>query len=308
MAVPALEIDAGGESERIEAFINRFVEERGVSGVVLGLSGGLDSSVVAALCVRALSADRVRVLMLPERDSSPESVEDAKILAEGLGFAYRVRDLTPALTELGCYESAASGVARFGTGTRAAVRFLPGLARKGYLTNIAGGGGGQFRRFLAFHRIKHRLRMVSVYREAEERNLAVAACANRTEYEIGFFVRYGDDSGDIAPIKHLYKTQVFALGRHLGLPERILDKRPSPDLFSGMKDEEIMGISYERLDTILWGLAGGLSAEEIGRGFGIDAKEISSVMEMKRLSGKMREPPATLLSDDAERTPSSGVE
>ncbi len=294
MDTHVLEIDAAAESGRIAELVSRFVEERGASGVVLGLSGGLDSSVVAALCVRAISKDRVHVLLLPERDSSPESVEDAKLLSVRLGIEHRVFDLTPALTELGCYERAASDVTKFGGGTRAAVRIFPGLARKGYLTHIKGGGGTYFQQFLAFHRIKHRLRMVAVYREAEERNLAVASCANRTEYETGFFVRYGDDSGDFAPIKHLYKTQVFALGRYLGLPASILDKRPSPDLFSGMKDEEIMGISYEELDTVLWGLAAGLDGKGIEERFGIGKKTTRYVIEMKTLSERMREPPASI--------------
>lgn len=293
MKTPVLEIDAAAESKRIMEFISRFVEERGASGVALGLSGGLDSAVVAALCVRAISKERVHALLLPERDSSPESVADAKALSEQLGIEHRVFDMTAALTELGCYERAASDVTKFGGGTRAAVRIFPGLARKGYLTHIKGGGGTQFRQFLAFHRIKHRLRMVTVYREAEERNLTVATCANRTEYETGFFVRYGDDSGDFAPIKHLYKTQVFMLGRYLGLPESILDKQPSPDLFSGMKDEEIMGISYEVLDTVLWGLASGLDGKGIEERFGIDRKTTGYVLEMRTLSERMREPPAT---------------
>jgi NAD+ synthase len=299
MTDSALEIDVSRETERIASFIARFVENRGVSGIALGMSGGLDSSVVAALCTRALGAKRVHALLLPERDSSPESVTDARVLSERLGNEYRTHDLTAALTELGCYRSAAGDLARFGKGTRAAVRFLPSLARKGFLTNIAGGGGTQFQRFLAFHRIKHRLRMVAIYHEAEERNLAVASCANRTEYEIGFFVRYGDDAGDIAPIKHLYKTQVFALGRYLDLPKSILDKQPSPDLFSGMKDEEIMGISYETLDTILWGLAAGLDAGKIAGRFGVDKKSVEYVIEVTTLSQRLREPPLSVPEADA---------
>jgi NAD+ synthase len=190
-------------------------------------------------------------------------------------------------------------VTKLGGGTRAAVRAFPGLARKGFLTNLDGRGGKHFQEFLAFHRIKHRLRMVAVYHAAEERNLVVASCANRTEAETGFFVRYGDDAGEIAPIKHLYKTQVFALGRYLELPEEILEKQPSPDLFSGMKDEEIMGITYEKLDTILAGLAEGIGEEEITRRYGIEGNSIRYVKEIVRRSQKLREPPATITDDGA---------
>jgi len=294
-SMPLQELDPERETDRICGFISGFVSGRKASGLALGLSGGLDSSVVAALAARAIGPERVHALFLPERDSSKQSGDDARDLAGRLGIVYTVRDLTPALKELGCYESGASGIALLGGAPRAAVGLFTGLARKGFLATLSGGGGRSFREFTAFYRIKHRLRTVAVYREAEERNLAAASCANRTEYETGFFVRYGDDAGDIAPIKHLYKTQVFALGRHLGLPERILAKRPSPDLFGGMKDEEILGIGYEELDSILWCIARGLPDEEIGERTGCSGKSISYARKIASLSARLREPPADLM-------------
>lgn len=292
---PELKMDFSGESDRIASFIYDFVKDRGAGGAVLGLSGGLDSSVAAALCVKALSPAGVTALLMPERDSMPENVEDARDHAEKLGIDYRVQDLTDALSELGCYKGGASDLVKFKGGVRAAVRFLPGLARKGFMTNISGRGGKHFQEFLAFHRIKHRLRMVALYREAEEKNLVVASCANRTEFEIGFFVHYGDDAGDFAPIKHLYKTQVFGIGGFLGVPERILDKKPSPDLFAGMKDEEIMGITYEKLDLILWGLSRSLKFDEIEEKFKVKRKSVDYVMEIKKQSSTLRAEPASLL-------------
>ncbi|UCF04862.1 MAG: NAD(+) synthase [bacterium] len=293
--LPDLQIDYAKETERICSFIDAFVRDRGAGGIVLGLSGGLDSSVVAALCARALTPGRVYALLLPERDSSPESVEDAKRHATLLGIEHDVQDLTSALSELKCYESGASDLVRFRGGTRAAVKLFPNFARKGFVANLEGGGGKQFQEFLAFHRIKHRLRMVAVYREAERRNMAAASCANRTEFETGFFVRYGDDAGDIAPIKHLFKTQVFGIGRELGLPEEILKKKPSPDLFAGMKDEEVMGISYRELDGILFGLSQGLTNEEIIKGFSVRSKTIGYVKEIKKHSDRLRTPPVSLM-------------
>lgn len=142
--------------------------------------------------------------------------------------------------------------------------------------------------------MKHRLRMIVLYREAERRDLLVMSCANRTEFETGFFVRYGDDSGDIAPIKHLYKTQVFELGAYLGLPEKILEKAPSPDLFAGMKDEEIMGMRYSELDSILWCLDRGLTDEEAMDKTGSDRKAVEYVNEIRTRSRWFREPPSTL--------------
>ncbi len=259
------------------------------------MSGGLDSSVVAALAARALGPERVHALMLPERDSSQQSVDDASDHAAQLGIHYRIQDLTAALEELGCYERVASGVAKLGGAPRAAVNMLPRLARKGFLRSLSGGGGRSFQEFVAFYRIKHRLRMVEVYREAEEGNLVAASCANRTEFETGFFVRYGDDAGDIAPIKHLYKTQVFRLGRYLGLPERILDKKPSPDLFAGLADEKIMGMRYSELDSILWCISQGFSDGMITEKSGSSERSVSYVREIIELSGRYRESPSDLM-------------
>lgn len=293
-SIPELKIDAGGEADRIASFICSFVDECGAGGVVLGLSGGLDSSVTAALCVRAISPDRVKALLLPERDSSPASVEDARSLAEKLGIEFEIKDLTTALEELGCYESGSSNVVRFKGGVRTAVSIFPRMARRGYLANLTGGGGRKFREFQAFFRMKHRLRTVAAYKFAEENNLKVACCANRTEFETGFFVRYGDDAGDIAPIKHLYKTQVSALGGFLSIPECIMKKKPSPDLFAGMEDEKIMGISYEELDSILWGLSNDMKPEEMERAFGVKRSNVHYVIEMKERSGVFRAVSASL--------------
>lgn len=287
-------IDPAREAEKIASFIARFVEERAADGLALGLSGGLDSSVVTALAARALGPDRVSALILPERDTAKENVRDARHLAERLGIRHRVKDLTKALREMGCYESGASGVVKFGGGARAAVKLFPSLARKGFLAHLSATGGRQFQEFVAFIRIKHRLRMVEVYREAERMNLVAASCANRTEFETGFFVRYGDDAGDIAPIKHLYKTHVFRLGAFLELPEVILEKKPSPDLFAGIADEEILGMRYAALDSILWCISMGCNDEEIESRTGHDRKTVSYVRNIVSSSQRYRDPPASL--------------
>ena len=289
------DIDPELETDRICSFISRLAEKRRADGLAIGMSGGLDSSVVAALAARALGPGRVHALMLPERDSSGSSLDDARAHAESLGIDYRIHDLTAALEKLGCYERGASGVAKLGGAPRAAVKAFPGFARRGYLRSLSGGGGRVFREFVAFYRIKHRLRMIEIHRAADEGNLLAASCANRTEFETGFFVRYGDDAGDIAPIKHLYKTHVFRLGRHLGLPERILEKSPSPDLFAGMADERIMGLRYPELDPILWCIAMDFPDGKIAETTGSSMSTISYVREIVELSGRHREPPADMM-------------
>jgi NAD+ synthase len=292
--IPELAIDCERETERIVSFVAGFVERRGAKGICLGLSGGIDSAVVASLCAKALSPDRVIALSLPERDSSPDSAEDARALARELGISCETRDLTKALEELGCYRSGASAIVRLRGIARGATRLFPGAARASLLASLKGGGGAEFREFVAFYRMKHRLRLVALYREAERRDCAVAACANRTESETGFFVRYGDDSGEIAPIRHLYKMQVFQMGEHLGIPERILKKKPSPDLFAGIKDEEIIGMPYEALDGILCLLGRGLGDAEIAARVGVEEETIRYVKELREASQRFREAPATL--------------
>jgi NAD+ synthase len=293
--LPELAIDCAREADHVAAFIADFVEQRRADGIVLGLSGGIDSAVVAALSARSLSAQRVTALFLPERDSSPDSASDAKLLAEQLQIPFEVRDLTPALEALGCYRTKASSAVRLRQIARGAVRLFPGAARKGYLASLRGGELKEFQEFVAFYRMKHRARLVAICREAEERNLVVASCANRTEFETGFFVRYGDDSGDVAPIKHLYKMQVFQLGRHLGMPERILKKAPSPDLFAGVKDEEILGMSYEHLDGILFGIARGSADDRVAADAGVEISAVRYVKDIMRESQRLRDPPASLL-------------
>jgi len=270
--IPELKIDCRSEEKRIADFIADYVSRSGKDGLLHGLSGGIDSAVVALSALKALGKDNLLVLLLPERDSSKESVRDARELCEKFGIRYKLIDLEPALKELGCYETASSRIAP-----------------------IEGKGGRRFNEFVAFYRIKHRLRMITIYHEAEKLNMATASCANRTEFEVGFFVKYGDDSGDIAPIKHLYKTQVSQLAEHLGVTEAIIKKRPSPDLFAGMADEDIMGIDYETLDSILFLLGKGVGDEELIGRLGVDEKTVKFVREMMEVSEPLRSRPASLL-------------
>ncbi len=293
--IPELEIDCERESSRIAALISDTVSRRRADGVVLGLSGGIDSGLVAAVSAQALGPERVHALALPERDSSPDSEKHARELATALGIEYRVEDVTAALAALGCYRSAASHVGRMQDLVRGAVRVLPGITRKGFLAHLGADGGERFREFIAFFRMKHRVRLVALCREGEARNLLVMSCANRSETETGFFVRYGDDSGDVAPIRHLFKTQVFRIGEWLGLPESILRKRPTADLFGPIGDEEIMGISYADLDAILALLGAGLAEEAIATRTNLKVESIRFVREIKAASQAFRDPPSSLL-------------
>lgn len=286
-----LQIDALREAGRIEAFIAAAVRDRRAAGVVVGLSGGIDSAVVAALCARAVSPSRVFALFLPERDSAPASAADARAVADALGFPLREESLTQALEALGCYRSAGARVVRARGLVRAAVRAFPKKARERFAARLAGEGRTELRAFNAFSNAKGRMRLLRCYREAEERGALVASCANRTERDIGFFIRYGDDAGDIAPIVGLYKTQVRALGAALDLPASVREKAPSPDLFAGVADEEILGMPYETLDAILCLASSGATDAEIVSGTGSDAATVAYVRRLAALSEPLRSPP-----------------
>lgn len=238
--------------DEICEFISNFVKEYSYKGAVVGISGGLDSAVVAALCVRALGAEKVFGLILPERDSSKESVKDAKTVCENLKIHYEIKPATPMLRKLGIYKLFPPA---FLFPKSVQERYVLGkwqkLSNDPFIDDLLNKGNKEFLKGLAYYRSKHRIRMCILYFEAEKRNYAVVGTTNKTEFLTGLYVKWGDDSVDIEPIAHLYKTQIFELAGHLKIPEKILKKPPSPDLIPGITDEYAFGMSYQELDRIL---------------------------------------------------------
>jgi NAD+ synthase len=290
----ALAIDPEAESRRITEFIREQEGALNRSGAVLGLSGGLDSAAVAALAARALGPDKVLALIMPERDSLPESTRDAKALAKQLGIEWRVRRITPILRRVGTYSlyPLLAAIAprfvreRFARDRQREIAeetgetpFLAGL-RGGVVPELATGN--------AYYRSKHRIRMVLTYLHAERLNRLSLGCSNYTERSTGLFVVHGDDAGDVSPIMHLYKTQVFRLARHLALPRQIVEKAPSPDLVPGLTDEGVFGLPYAALDVALAGLEAGRADEVIASDAGGDASAVEKVRQMRERSEVMR--------------------
>jgi NAD+ synthase len=235
--------------KKIESFIKENIEKYGYNGAIIGISGGIDSAVVGKLCVDSLGKERVKGLILPERDSSPETIEDAKLVCDFLGIEYRIVKISPILRKIGVYnlEPPTFFIPRKIQENYAKKEF----EKRSYINDLKNQGDKDFLKGLAYYRIKHRIRMVLLYYYAEQINYAVIGTTNKTELKTGFYVKYGDDSVDIEPIMHLYKTQVFELARQLNIPEKIITKSPSPDLIPGITDEYAMGISYNDLDRIL---------------------------------------------------------
>jgi len=239
--------------EVIVRFLRKTMEEYRYKGAVVGVSGGLDSAVVISLCVEALGKDRVLGVILPERDSSPDTLKDAVMMCKNLGVEYVVKPITKVLRAMEVYRLQPPA---FLIPRKIQERYVKNkwksLPQKdAYIEDLRNEGNEEFLKGIAYYRVKHRVRMCYLYLEAERRGYAVVGTTNRTEYKLGFYVKWGDDAVDIEPILHLYKTQVYELAKELDVPEKILRKAPSPDLIPGITDEFAIGMSYQDADRIL---------------------------------------------------------
>ncbi len=302
MTIPEeLRIDPALVADTIQKFIKEQVEQFRREGAILGISGGVDSAVVAALAARALGPDKVLALFMPERDTAPESRRDALLVAEKLSLVWREMDLTPMLSLAGIYGTVPLrylGARRIQAW--AVRRFYDRYARKlgetpflGILQGTRGTHTAWLDKGTAYHRIKHRLRMAMWYYLGELEDRLVLGCCNLTETMTGFFVKYGDSAADITPIGHLYKTQVRQLAVYLDLPHQVISKAPSPDLLPGITDEYVLGMSYDILDRILIRLGQDRDSEAIAAELEVPQSQVAYVAELVRRSRHMRQMPPT---------------
>ena len=300
-ALREMDIDAPAVAAHIQEFIRRQLIAFRRDGAVVGVSGGIDSSVVATLLTRALGPGRVLALVLPERDSSPRSKADALREIERLGLAHRETDLTPVLKALGVYgllhldvlvarrvkEGAVKWRHRSQTGAAGETPFRSGILG----TRGLGKGQRTVDKGLAYARVKPRARMLALYYVAEQENRLVAGTTNRSEAMTGFVAKWGDSAADIEPILPLYKTQVRQLAAYLEVPDEIVRKAPSPDVLPGIVDEMALGIDYETLDRILEGLDRGWDAAQVAAQCAAPEAQVRDVEELVRRSRHLRELP-----------------
>jgi NAD+ synthase len=282
MRKDVLALDAEAEIERIAQSLRaQVLGEFRRRGAVMGLSGGIDSSVVAALCVRAFGKDKVLGLFMPERHSSDDALTLGRMLAESLGIEALVEDVAPALEGLGCYrrqdEAIRSIVPQYGEGWKCKL-VLPSILEAGRLNvtrlTVQSPQGeistvrltpAAYLQIVAATNYKQRVRKMTEYYHADRLNYAVAGTPNRLEYDQGFFVKQGDGAADVKPIAHLYKTQVYQLAAHLGIPEEIRRRPPTTDTFSMPQTQEefYFALPYDRMDLCLYALNNGIGAAEL---------------------------------------------
>ena len=283
---------------QLENFIRSEVKENfRKNGVVIGLSGGLDSSVTAALSVKSLGPENVLGLILPEKESSPKSENLAKSLADQLGIKTETIDMTSILDAFDIYKIRENVVKKyfdsFTQGCKYRLVVSPDAVIKGGLRipflEIQDNKKlihkfrltpSDFSILSSATSIKHRSRMSMLYFFAEKNNLAVLGSTNKSEYVQGYFVKYGDGGVDLEPIQNLYKTQVFQLGHHLKIPKNILDRKASPDTWSlEVTDEDFFyGVNYETLDLIWNAKENNISLENVTKLVNLDQSQVKNLI------------------------------
>ena len=288
-----LTIQSGREIGRISRFIREQVSRTRKEGLVIGLSGGVDSAVAAELCLRALGKERVHALILPEKESQPSSADLALKQAGKMGVQADVLDITPTLEGFRTYAKRDEVIQRiipgYAPGQKIKMTLPPGLldgeSFNIYTLSVRGESGtvvssrlkkDALRAILAATNTKQRARMMHLYFVAERDNYLVCGTTNRTEFALGYFVKHGDGGVDIEPLEPLYKNQVFQLARHLGVPKEIIDRTPSPDTYSYVvSDQEFyFCLPYDIVDLILYAMEHGVPKEKVASALGIEMEQL----------------------------------
>jgi NAD+ synthase len=293
-----LDLDLEAEAERLSRALRGAVQGLRRRGLVVAVSGGIDSACVAAIGARALGKDHVHALLLPERDSSPESLRLGTSVCDALGIGRTVEDIAPILAAAGCYRHREEAVRSVFPGFEPSMRWKMVLAsdrlqagRLSFWQVVVEAPGGETRAFrltpeaylriLAATNFKQRTRKMLEYFHADRLNYAVGGTPNRLEYDQGFFVKLGDGAADVKPIAHLYKTQVYALAGHLGMPEEVLRREPTTDTYSldQSQEEFYFSIDYRRLDLLLWAKDHGVAPAEAAPAVDLSAEHVQRVYD-----------------------------
>ncbi len=311
----SLTIDAAAVAQDIIGRLQRDVRQTlRRSGAVVGISGGVDSSVVLALCVRAFGPRRVIGIMMPETDSSADSVTLAQQLAARFEVETVMEEMSDALVGLGCYARRDEAIRRvfpeYAAGYKAKIT-LPGDVLNSdalnvfYLTVISPAGEEQSKRLnlqdylqiVAASNFKQRSRMAMLYYHAELRNYAVIGTPNKNEHDQGFFVKWGDGGYDVAPIRHLYKTQVYQLAEYLDVPPEIRQAVPTTDTYSAHSSQEefFFRLPFETMDLLWYAQEHEVPVPEVAQVMGLTEEQVlrafADLERKRRATEYLRTPP-----------------
>lgn len=316
-----LRLDEGAEVQRIAARLREILRtDLHRRGLIIAISGGIDSAVCAALCVQAIGKDKVFGLLLPERDSSSDSMRRGKMIAEQLGIEYLVEDIAPTLEAIGCYRWRDAAIRKlfpdYSSDWKSKIAISAGSESKFSFFKIvvqspegkmheARLSAPEYLQIVAATSFKQRIRKTIEFFHADRLNYAVIGTPNRLEYDQGFFVKNGDGSADVKPIAHLYKTQVYALAWHLKLPEEICRAKPTTDTYSMPQgqDEFYFALPYDQMDLALWAHNHGVPTAEVAKALGIDlarADHVYADIENKRRTTRVLHLSPVLIEPVAE--------
>lgn len=289
-----LKIDAESVSKQLSDTIGqqitRTLKKR---GAVVGISGGIDSSVVAALCVMALGADKVLGVIMPEKDSSPDSSALALMLAGKLGIETVTEDITGGLEGMGCYAKRDEAIKKvfpeYDSSYKCKITMPSNVLEKDSfnfftLTIEDETGNSKAKRMpvsvylqvVAASNLKQRLRMTTLYYHAEKRNWAVVGTGNKDEHEQGFFVKYGDGGTDLKPIVPLFKVQIYQLADYLGIPDEIIKRTPTTDTYSAevTQEEFFFGLDFYVMDMLWYAMEHNIPATEAAKVLNLTTEQV----------------------------------
>ena len=291
-----LQINAAAETDRLVNWLRQAVRgQLRRRGVVLGISGGVDSAVVLGLCARAFGPEQIVTLMLPDRDSSPDSERLARLLAKRFGVEPLLEDMTPALEGFACYRRRDEAIRRVfpeydpSAGYLSKIVLPPDLLEEDTMnffsvTIVRPDGSeaslplptSEFLQIVAASNFKQRARMAMLYFHAELRHFAVIGTANKNERQQGFFVKHGDAGIDCDPIVHLYKTQVYQLAEYLGVPEEIRLRTPTSDTYSApcSQEEFFFRLPFATMDLLWWAHENKVEASEVAEHVSLTAAQV----------------------------------
>ncbi|MFH2003093.1 MAG: NAD(+) synthase [Planctomycetota bacterium] len=313
----SIKLDCEKETARIIDFLRKEVHRFKRTGAVIGISGGIDSTVVAALSARAFGPHKVIGVAMPEKESSSMSNPLAEQLADLLGIEFRVEDITPILEGAQTYakrdEAIRDLIPEYTDGWKCKIVLPQNLLEKGGLnvfSVVVDSPDGRtlskrlpikhYLQIVAASNYKQRTRMMTLYYLAECKNYVVMGTGNRNEHDQGFFVKYGDGGADLKPIAHLYKSQVFQLGRYLGVPQEILERTPTTDTYSSevSQEEFFYRLDFQTMDSIWYAMEHDVPVEKVAAVLDMTVEQVKNaqndILQKHRTTEYLRAVPSEL--------------